>query len=65
MVWEESPGWQYVGGTAWQEQAVRDVAGMVTRDRSRPSVIVWGTRLNETADHPGSLCPDSPHRRRA
>jgi len=53
MVWEESPGWQYVGGAAWQEQAVRDVAGMVTRDRSRPSVIVWGTRLNETADHPG------------
>jgi beta-galactosidase len=53
MVWEEAPGWQYVGGDAWQEQAVRDVAGMVTRDRSRPSVIVWGTRLNETADHPG------------
>jgi beta-galactosidase len=53
MVWEESPGWQYVGGAAWQEQAVRDVVGMVTRDRSRPSVIVWGTRLNETADHPG------------
>jgi beta-galactosidase len=52
MVWEEPPGWQYVGGAAWQEQAVRDVAGMVTRDRSRPSLIVWGTRLNETADHP-------------
>ena len=53
MVWEEPPGWQYVGGAAWQEQAVRDVAGMVTRDRSRPSVIVWATRLNETADYPG------------
>jgi beta-galactosidase len=52
MVWEEPPGWQYVGGAAWQEQVVRDVAGMVTRDRSRPSVIVWATRLNETADHP-------------
>jgi beta-galactosidase len=53
MVWEEPPGWQYVGDAAWQEQVVRDVAAMVARDRSRPSVIVWATRLNETADHPG------------
>jgi beta-galactosidase len=52
MVWEEAPGWQYVGGAAWQEQAVRDVAAMVARDRNRPSVIVWATRLNETASHP-------------
>jgi beta-galactosidase len=52
MVWEEPPGWQYVGGAAWQEQAVRDVAGMVARDRNRPSVIVWATRLNETASYP-------------
>ena len=53
MVWEESPGWQYVGDAAWQEQVVRDVSAMVARDRSRPSVIVWATRLNETASHPG------------
>jgi beta-galactosidase len=25
---------------------------MVIRDRSRPSVIIWGTRLNETTDSP-------------
>jgi beta-galactosidase len=53
MAWEEPPGWQYVGGAAWQDLAVRDVAGMVTRDRNRPSVIVWATRLNETASYPG------------
>ena len=53
MVWEEPPGWQYVGDAAWQEQVVADVAGMVARDRNRPSVIVWATRLNETANHPG------------
>jgi beta-galactosidase len=52
MVWEEPPGWQYVGGAAWQDQVVRDVAAMVARDRSRPSVIVWATRLNETASYP-------------
>jgi len=28
------------------------VRDMVTRDRSRPSVIIWGTRLNETSDFP-------------
>jgi beta-galactosidase len=52
MVWEEAPGWQHVGGAAWQDQVVRDVAAMVARDRNRPSVIVWGTRLNEAASHP-------------
>ena len=26
---------------------------MVVRDRSRPSVIIWATRLNETPDSPG------------
>lgn len=53
MVWEEAPGWQYVGGRRWQDIAVGCVRDMVLRDRNRPSVVLWGTRLNETADHPG------------
>ena len=53
MVWEEPPGWQYVGNAAWQDLAAQNVRDMVTRDRNRPSVIVWGTRLNETANYPG------------
>jgi beta-galactosidase len=53
MVWQEAPGWQYVGDTAWQELVLDNVRDMVVRDRNRPSVIVWGTRLNETADYPG------------
>ncbi|MGI9008453.1 MAG: glycoside hydrolase family 2 protein [Streptosporangiaceae bacterium] len=52
MVWEEPPGWQHVGDAAWQDLAVQDVRDMVTRDRGRPSVVVWATRLNETASHP-------------
>ncbi len=52
MVWQEPPGWQYVGDTAWQELVLQNVQDMVVRDRNRPSVIVWGTRLNETADYP-------------
>jgi beta-galactosidase len=52
LVWEESPGWQYVGDELWQERAKEDIAAMVVRDRNRPSVIIWGARLNETPDHP-------------
>jgi beta-galactosidase len=50
MVWEEAPGWQYVGGAAFQAIVEQNVRDMVVRDRSRPSVILWGTRLNETAN---------------
>ena len=52
MVWEETPGWQYVGDAAFQAIVVQNVHDMVVRDRSRPSVIIWGTRLNETANFP-------------
>ena len=38
---------------AWQDAVVRDVREMVIRDRSRPSLIIWGTRLNECKDFPG------------
>ena len=37
MVWEELPGWHYIGNQAWQDLAVRDVQDMVRR-RPEPSV---------------------------
>ena len=49
MVWQEAPGWHYLGNAAWRRLVVRNVHDMIIRDRNRPSVIVWGTRLNETA----------------
>jgi beta-galactosidase len=52
MVWEEAPGWQYVGGAQWQDTAVANMHDMVVRDRNRPSVIVWAARLNEAGNHP-------------
>ncbi len=52
MVWEEVPGWQYVGDEAWQELLVRDVKIMVRRDRNHPSIVIWGVRANESANHP-------------
>jgi beta-galactosidase len=54
LVWEEAPGWHNVStSAAWQDLVLQNVRDMVTRDRSRPSVIIWGTRLNETPDYPG------------
>ena len=48
MVWEEPPGWQYIGDAAFQAIVLQNVRDMVIRDRNRPSVIVWATRLNES-----------------
>jgi beta-galactosidase len=54
LVWEEAPGWHNVNASlGWQDLVVQNVRDMVTRDRSRPSVVIWGTRLNETPDLPG------------
>jgi beta-galactosidase len=53
MVWEEPPGWGYVGDAAFQDIVLQNVRDLVVRDRNRPSVIVWATRLNETASYPG------------
>jgi len=47
LVWEEIPGWGHVGDDAWQRQNLADVEGMVVRDRNHPSIVVWGTRVNE------------------
>ncbi|SDS24419.1 glycoside hydrolase family 2 protein [Microlunatus soli] len=52
MVWEEPPGWQYLGDDAWRQLVVDDVGAMVLRDRSRPSVVIWGVRVNESANDP-------------
>lgn len=50
LVWEEAPGWEYIGDKRWRDRVVGDVRDMVLRDRNRPSVVVWGTRLNETGN---------------
>jgi hypothetical protein len=48
MAWEEAAGWGYLGDEAWKALAYRDIGEMIVRDRSHPSIIVWGARLNET-----------------
>ncbi|WP_231644692.1 glycoside hydrolase family 2 protein [Sciscionella sediminilitoris] len=50
LVWEEAPGWDYLGDVIWRARSRRDVRDMVLRDRNHPSIIIWGTRLNETGE---------------
>jgi beta-galactosidase len=50
LVFEEIPGWQHIGGPAWKAEAVENVRRMIERDWNRPSVIIWGVRINESQD---------------
>ena len=50
LVLEEIPGWQHIGDEAWQELAIDNVKRMIHRDRSRPSIVLWSIRINESGD---------------
>ena len=50
LVFEEIPGWQHIGGPDWQKQHLDNVKAMIRRDWNRPSIILWGVRINESAD---------------
>lgn len=52
MVWEEVPGWQFIGNASWKEHVVSDIHDMIVRDRNRPSIIVWGVQVNESPLEP-------------
>jgi len=52
MVWQEPPGWQYIGDESWQDLAVRDVEAMIRRDRNHPAIVIWGVRINESRNDP-------------
>jgi beta-galactosidase len=52
LVMEELPGWQHIGDKAWQDRALADLEAMIKRDRNRPSIVLWGVRINESADSP-------------
>jgi beta-galactosidase len=48
MVWEETPGWNYVGDAAFEDLVVQNVGDMIRRDRNHASIIIWGVRVNES-----------------
>ena len=50
LVFTEIPGWQHIGREAWKEQALRNTEEMVRQYRNHPSIVLWGVRINESAD---------------
>ncbi len=51
LVFTEIPGWQHIGGDAWQDKAVQNTKDMVVQYRNHPSIILWGVRINESPDN--------------
>ena len=50
LVFEEIPGWQHIGDEGWKQISVDNVQRMIERDWNHPSIILWGVRINESAD---------------
>jgi len=52
LVWQETPGWGYMGDATWKELVLSDVQAMIRRDRNHPSIFIWGVRVNESKNDP-------------
>ena len=50
IVFTEMPSWQHLGEGEWRENCLQNIRDMVIRDRSHPSIVLWGVRVNEGAD---------------
>lgn len=50
LVFEEIPGWQHIGDEVFKENSKVNLQKMIKRDRNHPSIILWGVRINESAD---------------
>lgn len=50
LVFEEAPGWQHIGDESWKSIYMNNLEEMILRDRNHPSIVSWGTRVNESFD---------------
>ncbi|MBI9103018.1 MAG: glycoside hydrolase family 2 protein [Spirochaetales bacterium] len=51
LVFDEIPGWQHIGEPGeWQDITLQHVEEMITTDWNRPSIFIWGVRINESRD---------------
>lgn len=51
LVLIEIPGWQYIGDEEWQKNLLDSTREMLFQNFNHPSIIIWGTRVNESADN--------------
>ena len=50
LTFSEVPGWQHLGDSEWKETVVEYVKKMIDRDYNHPSWVIFGVRVNESAD---------------
>lgn len=50
LVIEEIPGWQHIGDKDWKKASIENTRAMIERDWNHPSIVMWGVRINESAD---------------
>lgn len=50
LVVTELPGWQHIGDDEWKQCALNSLTEMILEQRNHPSIILWGVRINESAD---------------
>lgn len=50
MVFEEIPGWQYIGDEGFKQVVMEDVRSMIVTDFNHPGIFIWGVRINESLD---------------
>ena len=48
LVFEEIPGWQYIGDEEWKALSVKNVEDMIMEGYNHPSIVLWGVRINES-----------------
>ncbi|NLD26314.1 MAG: glycoside hydrolase family 2 protein, partial [Acholeplasmataceae bacterium] len=50
LVFEEIPGWNYIGGKEFRENTLSNLQAMIQHDYNHPCIIMWGVRINESMD---------------
>jgi len=48
LVFEEIPGWQYIGDEQWKQLSINNVEDMIMEGYNHPSIVLWGVRINES-----------------
>ncbi len=50
LVFEEIPGWQYIGNDEFKRLSMENLETMITHHFNHPAIILWGVRINESQD---------------